>query len=547
MQGRIFSFTLVPMIHSYCRIFSFGILLSFLALSACVHQDKKQPAVKTDTVSSKNQSIKGNFSDQQDLHFDSVLIRSFSLEFPQLKSYSADLSQFYAYRNFRYAWYNKNGLVEQASNLLDRLNNLDQEGIQAAVPYKDVLDSLLNDPMPATGPDTHVEILLTAEYFFYADKVWNGISETKTTKLEWFLPRKKLNLPYMMDSLLSDTAASLFSASYSFRQYNLLKTELLKYRHLDNTGSWTLFNSGLKKLKKQDSSEMISEIRHRLYLLGDLAKDSRSNIFDDSLEAAVKSFQQRNGIFPDGVMGDGFIREINIPLREKISKLIINMERTRWIPINLSQRYIIINIPAFTLYAYDQDSLNFTMNVVVGKDVHKTVVFSGDIKYIVFSPYWNVPPSIMKNEILPAIRKNPEYVKKNNMEWNGNSIRQKPGPANSLGLVKFLFPNSYNIYLHDSPAKSLFGSQSRAFSHGCIRLAEPKKLAEYLLKDEGSWDVDKINAAMHAGKEKYVTLKNPVPVFIGYLTAWVDGQGRLNFRKDIYNRDQPLEELLIQK
>ena len=547
MPGRIFSFTLIRMIHSYCRIFSIGFLLYILSLSGCIHQDKKQPALITDTVSPKNQSIKGNFSNQQDLHFDSTLIRSFSLEFPLLKSYSADLSQFYAYRNFRYAWYNKNGLVEQASNLLDRLNNLDQEGIQANVPYKNVLDSLLNDPMPANGPDPHAEILLTAEYFFYADKVWSGIPESKTAKLEWFLPRKKLNLPYMMDSLLNDTAASLFPASYTFRQYNLLKTELLKYRHLDSTGSWTLLNTGLKKLKKQDTAEMIREIRHRLYLLGDLTKDSRSNVFDDSLEAAIKSFQQRNGILPDGAMGDDFIREINIPLREKIQKLIINMERTRWIPINLSQRYIIINIPAFTLYAYDQDVLVFTMNVVVGKDVHKTVVFSGDIKYVVFSPYWNVPPSIMKKEILPAIRKNPDYLKKNNMEWNGNSIRQKPGSSNSLGLVKFLFPNSYNIYLHDSPAKSLFGAQSRAFSHGCIRLAEPKKLAEYLLKDEGGWDGEKINVAMHAGKEKYVTLKNPVPVFIGYLTAWVDGQGRLNFRKDIYNRDQLLEELLIQK
>jgi L,D-transpeptidase YcbB len=281
--------------------------------------------------------------------------------------------------------------------------------------------------------------------------------------------------------------------------------------------------------------------------LGDLDSNSGSERFDDSLEAAVKAFQKRNGMGPDGVMGSSFFGELNIPLNEKIRKLIINMERTRWIPLNLSQHYIIINIPAFTLFAYDRDTLTFNMNVVVGKDVHQTVVFSGDIKYIVFSPYWNVPPSIMKAEILPAIGKNPGYLKKNNMEWNGNSIRQKPGPSNSLGLVKFLFPNSYNIYLHDSPAKSLFGAQMRAFSHGCIRLAEPKKLAVYLLNDDAGWNEEKINAAMHAGKEKYVTLKNPVPVYIGYLTAWVDGQGKLNFRKDIYNRDQVLEDMLIQK
>ena len=134
------------------------------------------------------------------------------------------------------------------------------------------------------------------------------------------------------------------------------------------------------------------------------------------------------------------------------------MERARWLPMIRDQQYLVINIPSFTLYAYDQDTLTFKMNVVVGKDVHQTVLFNGDIKYIVFSPYWNVPASIMKKEILPAIRKNPAYLKKNNMEWAGNGIRQKPGPKNSLGLVKFLFPNSYNIYLHDSPAKSLFGA-----------------------------------------------------------------------------------------
>ena len=153
----------------------------------------------------------------------------------------------------------------------------------------------------------------------------------------------------------------------------------------------------------------------------------------------------------------------------------------------------------------------------------------------------------MKNEILPAIRRNPNYLKQNNMEWNGNMVRQKPGPTNSLGKVKFLFPNSYNIYLHDSPAKSLFNEQSRAFSHGCIRLADPKKLADYLLRKNPEWTAEKITAAMNRGKEKYVTLKDPVPVYIGYLTAWVDSQGKINFRKDIYNRDQALEEMLIRE
>jgi murein L,D-transpeptidase YcbB/YkuD len=350
-----------------------------------------------------------------------------------------------------------------------------------------------------------------------------------------------------MDSLLKDSAASLFSTNFSNRQYNLLKTELQKYRHIDSMDSWQPLPAKGMIYRRTDSAAIISEIRKRLYLLGDLPENSGSGLFDDSLEQAVKSFQYRYGLQEDGVAGPAFFQALNIPLEDNISRLIVNMERTRWVPEPLHNEYLIINIPAFTLYAYDHDTLAFKMNVVVGRDIHKTVVFNGNLKYIVFSPYWNIPASITKKEILPALKKDPGYLRKNNMEWNGNKIRQKPGPSNSLGLVKFLFPNSYNIYLHDSPAKSLFTEESRAFSHGCIRLANAKKLAEFLLRKDSSWNEKKITAAMHRGREQYVTLEDPVPVYIAYLTAWVDDQGRLNFRKDIYRRDKALESMLIQE
>jgi len=294
-----------------------------------------------------------------------------------------------------------------------------------------------------------------------------------------------------------------------------------------------------------DSAAIIGQIRNRLFLFADIPVNSGSDLIDTSIVIAVKSFQERNGMTADGVIGPGLIARINIPLSDYIRKIIVNMERMRWIPTNISKHFLLINIPAFSLYAYDDDTVTFRMNVVVGKDVHKTVLFSGDLQYIVFSPYWNVPPSIMKAEILPAIKRDPGYLKRNNMEWNGNSIRQKPGPKNSLGLVKFLFPNSYNIYLHDSPAKNLFNQPARAFSHGCIRLAEPEKLADYLLKGDPQWNDSKINQAMHSGKEKYVTLKPTVPVYIGYFTAYADNKGRINFRDDVYKRDQALEKMLI--
>ncbi len=518
-----------------------------VALYSCHSVASEQKEIATDTIPKKNQTLQGYFSGQQLITTDSSQLKSFFNRYPLLNNYKTDVYQFYNYRQFHYAWYDETGLSEQANNLYNHLNNLELEGVQATVPYKEILDSLFNDPSDVKEPVADLEILLSAEYLFYAEKVWKGIADEKTNKLAWFLPRKKLDLPYMTDSLIKDSSAPLFSDNYSIRQYNLLKGQLRKYRQLDSTGNWETLIPGTPSLKKPDSSELVRKLRRRLFLLGDLAGNSGNANYDEDMENAVKSFQERNGMLPDGVAGSDFFREINISPQKTIRKLIINMERTRWLPIVRNRHFITINIPAFTLAAYDEDTVTFTMSVVVGKEMHQTVIFNGDIKYVVFSPYWNVPASILKKEILPALKRNPDYLKKNNMEWNGNGVRQKPGPSNALGLVKFLFPNSFNIYLHDSPAKSLFGAQTRAFSHGCIRLAEPKKLAVYLLKDDPNWTQKKIDDAMHAGKEKYVTLKNPVPVFIGYLTAWVDLHGKLNLRQDIYKRDEPLAEILFQQ
>jgi murein L,D-transpeptidase YcbB/YkuD len=532
------------------RIFSglaVSLCLSLFLLAGCGerHEPPAAPVAKTDSIPEKNSSVKGSFSDQHILHIDSSGVQAFFKRFRLLNKYKSDVIQFYKYRDYSYAWYETPGLTEQASNLYAHLNDLQTEGIQEKPPYIVMLDSLINDPTLKTKPDTTLEIMLTAEYLFYADKVWNGISESQTTKLQWYIPRKKINLPYLTDSLIRDTAAPLFSDNYSYRQYNLLKAELKKYRHLDSLQNWKMIGGKNITYKLNDSSADIFDLRQRLFLLGDLKVQQASDLFDDSLQEAVKSFQVRFGLQPTGKVDAAFLRYINTPLVDYIRKIVINMERARWVPLDLRNHYLIINIPSFTLYAYDNDTIRFSMNVVVGKDVHKTVLFSGDIKYIVFSPYWDIPPSILKNEVLPGIHRDPNYLKRNNMEWVGNRVRQKPGPKNSLGQVKFLFPNSYNIYLHDTPAKSLFGQSSRAFSHGCIRLGEPAKLAEYLLRNDPLWPPDKIKQAMNAGVEKYVTLKNPVPVYIGYLTAFVDNEGRINFRDDVYKRDAELEKTLM--
>jgi len=223
------------------------------------------------------------------------------------------------------------------------------------------------------------------------------------------------------------------------------------------------------------------------------------------------------------------------------------MERCRWISPDIikSKELIVINIPAYRLSYFKEGKLELAMKVVVGKDMNQTVVFSGEMKYIVFRPYWNLPRSIIKKEIKPAMAKNKNYLSEHNMEWNGGNIRQKPGPKNSLGLVKFLFPNTNDIYLHDTPSKSLFNEEKRAFSHGCIRVAKPRQLANIIMKDDKNWSPEKIDAAMDNGTEKWYTLKNTIPVYIGYFTAWVDNEGDIHFYDDVYSRDQRLASLIF--
>ena len=223
------------------------------------------------------------------------------------------------------------------------------------------------------------------------------------------------------------------------------------------------------------------------------------------------------------------------------------MERCRWISTDVTKakEFIVVNIPSYKLTYFKEGKQALVSNVVVGNTMNKTVVFSGMMSFIVFSPYWNVPKSIKEKEILPGIEKNKNYLAEHNMEWSGSNIRQKPGPENSLGLVKFLFPNNNNIYLHDTPSKGLFNSEKRAFSHGCIRVEKPVELANLILEGDKNWTPEKIDAAMHKGEESWYTLKNKIPVYIGYFTAFVDNEGNINFYKDIYEKDEQLAAMLV--
>lgn len=523
-----------------------------LCIWGCRESDNRSNANrKKDSINKVVQEaardIAGNFSDQNSLHFSAGRLNSFFARYDSLRPFQNDLIKFYTPRNYAFAWHTENGgLSEQASHLYMRLENVPEEGLNLVLPYKRTLDSLINVSNSQTiEQKTETELLLTALYFFFAQKVWGGLEESAIQKVDWLMPRKKLSYSALLDSILKPGNASSVKEPV-YRQYNLLKEYLKKYKALppDNI---IISLPGNKPIHPGDTAPIVSKLRKKLFLLGDLAdaNDTISTIYDSTLLIAVKRFQRRHGMKDDGIAGGGMVRELNIPVKQRIEKIMVNMERNRWLPTDVRGRYLAVNIPEFVLHAYNDDSLLWNMNVVVGKDVNKTVIFAGTISEIVFSPYWNVPASILKKEILPGIQKNPAYLEAHHMEKFGTGVRQKPGPWNSLGAVKFLFPNSHSIYLHDTPSKSLFQESKRAFSHGCIRVAEPKNLAMYLLREDPTWTEERITNAMNSGKEQYAAVKNPMPVFITYFTAWVDRQGDLNFRDDIYKRDTQLSSLLI--
>ncbi len=497
-------------------------------------------AVKTDTIAPAD--IAGNFSDQAELRFDSSEISKFIHTHPSFKSYYKDYIRFYSGRRYTYAWHNKAGLIEQSNILYNRIIQLRDNGVADVAPYMEEYAGMMEEQ--SAGVSTERELMLTGQYLFYAGKVLSGVPESDTRQMQWYIPRKKMDYATLLDSLLKGKADT---NKLLLPQYYKLQKKLKAYYDIEKNGSWVTIKPDKKKYQSGDSSPVIREIRKKLFLAGDIREDNQSAVFDEDIVAGIKEFQRRYGLKEDGVAGPGVLREMAAPLSRRIEQIAVNMERCRWLPNETSEDYLFVNIPQFKLVAMERDSIVFSCDVVVGTTTNKTVIFKGDMKYVVFSPYWNVPKSIINKEILPAMKRNPNYLEKHNMEYNGGKIRQKPGPNNSLGLVKFLFPNSYNIYLHDTPSKSLFNENKRAFSHGCIRVSEPFQLANYLLRYDPSWTQEKIKAAMNSGKEQYVTLKKTVPVYIVYFTAFVDPRGKLNFRDDIYSRDQAIKEMLFSK
>jgi murein L,D-transpeptidase YcbB/YkuD len=481
--------------------------------------------------------------------FDSTLIAPFFSKYPKLKYLKPEVVKLYRKHNYQFLWYDRNGMNEFADLLYSKINNLDQEGLKIRVPYKDKIRTIFQDYDNRKESNVEVELLMSSLYFFYFNRVYKGLDIQKTQELGWYLPRKKQSYVNRLDSLLLDPSLINKKDKDLLGQYYLLKEALQNYRNIEKKGGWNsiVWPKKIKSLKPGDTANVILQIRNRLYITGDLNTDSKKNWFDNELSAGVLNYKERNAFTSDPVLLPKHIKDMNITVNERIKTLMVNMERCRWISPSLTktQQYITINIPSYTLTYFKNGKPALESRVVVGKSLNRTVVFSGEMSEIIFSPYWNVPSSILRKEILPAIAKNANYLAEHDMEWVGDKVRQRPGPENSLGLVKFVFPNSFSIYMHDTPAKTLFKEEQRAFSHGCVRVARARDLAIVILKEDKNWNVEKIDATMNRGVEKTYTLKTKIPVYIGYFTAWVDRDGTIHFYNDIYGHDDRLSELLL--
>jgi murein L,D-transpeptidase YcbB/YkuD len=539
------------------------LLILTIATNVFVACSNSQSGKQTsDSTSKANKNIsKRDLSINQsnaynNLFLDSTAMEKFISEKKIPDSLARRIRSFYNTRNYQYAWFSSDGLTEQARgfwNLHDYVTTYDGDTSLKDKALQKKMDDLITvENLSVSASDKsflNTELTLTSHFIKYILRNYEK-GYVKRKEMERFIPLKKEKADYLADSLIGKKHKDDKYFEDVHQSYGALKKQLSVYYQIEKNGGWPQVPSGKKSWKKGSSAPDIAIIKRRLIASGDLAGKDTTPVFNDTLETAVRNFQTRHGFSPTGVVNDEVIKAMNVPVEERLEQILMNMERMRWLTQEPKGNLIVVNIPEFVLHVYEGNRQAFQMNVVVGKEGHNTMMFNGDLNQVVFSPYWNVPPSIVQKEILPSIQKNPNYLASQNMEVTGNEngspvIRQKPGGKNALGRVKFLFPNSFNIYFHDTPSKSLFTKDKRAYSHGCIRLSEPEKMANYVLRNQPEWTPEKISEAMNSGDEKFVKVKDPIPVVITYYTAWVDENGQLNFREDIYGHDTKLAQKMF--
>jgi len=532
-------------------IFIITTLFTACLTSADEERDENGNPRLPKNISSRNYGItKAN--SYSDLFFDSTALEDFIARHHIPDSTGNRMRSFYNTRNYQYAWFTSDGFTEEALgfwNLFDHYITYSDDSTLTNKTLEKQMNRLLADSFTVSAKDKtfrQTEMRLTQSLIQYALKNFEK-GYVKRKELERFISFKKEDPIQLADSILNKKHKDNKYFEDINASYKSLKDQLQKYYDIHQKGGWPLIPDIKKPLKKGQSASQIPLIKKYLAITGDMPGNDTSKVFNDTLADGIAHIQQRFGFNATGIINKDLIKEMNVPVRSRIEQILINMNRMRWMPSQPNGTLILVNIPEFQLHVLENGSKVFDMDVVVGKEGHSTMQFTGTMNQIVFCPYWNIPPGIVTKEILPEVEKNSNYLRENEMEDQGDKdgdgipdIRQVPGDKNSLGKIKFLFPNRFDIYLHDTPAKSLFSKEKRAFSHGCIRLADAQKMAEYLLRNDPNWDIGKITEAMNTNEQKFVKLKNPAEVFITYYTAWVNDNGELNFRGDVYNHDRQI-------
>jgi murein L,D-transpeptidase YcbB/YkuD len=352
--------------------------------------------------------------------------------------------------------------------------------------------------------------------------------------------------------------------------YRQLRRVLQRYRKIEREGGWAPLADGTV-LRPGGKDVRVPHLRSRLVAEGYLDRSHLpgTDRFDPKLKSALAAFQRQHGLAADGVVGPLTRQALNVPAGVRIRQIELNMERWRWLPRYLGKRYLLVNIADFTLEVIDGERTVMAMRVVVGRDYRRTPVLSAELNKLVLNPHWYVPKTIFAEDLLPAIQKNPQYLQQrgykvfsslgpdaeeialDRIDWQTVDpahfpyiLRKDPGPYNPMGRAKFLFPNKYDVYLHDSPNRSIFSRPKRTFSSGCIRIEKPLELTEYILKDSPGWSGKRIDAEIESGRSTLINAFVPLPIYIQYWTVWVDSSGKIQFREDIYGRDAVLEQAL---
>ncbi len=472
---------------------------------------------------------------------------------------------FYDDNEYKIVWLDRRGPSSLYKAFRDEVNESYRYGMNPSDYEIDLLEQEVNKLYEHRKPDVkeiaNVDLRITASFFLFTTHMMEGrIRNPGASEFIW-----KKGTPKEDDValLLNQTNGSslrkeLNKLHPADPQYEKLTKALADYRKLESQNTFKPLQLG-EQLKPGQTSKAVPRLRQILFPTNTPETKSDSMMYDDDLVSAVKEFQKRHGLTENGIVTGETLKFLNMSFSERADLIALNLERLRWRPFTtLDHDNIIVNVPEYFLRVYDNKKEVMTMRVVLGSDFNATPIFYDTIKYITFSPTWNVPQSILEEEFLPNLQSDPEYYSKEfkfyhkrdsinpaDVDWTDDDLDlseyhavQKSGDGNALGHVKFIMPNNFNIYLHDTPADGLFKRRERALSHGCVRLEKPIELAEYLLRDQPKWNRERIEEAMKSPEPINVNLKKLYPVHIVYRTVWVDEDGNVNFREDIYGHDK---------